>query len=52
MAFGFVNLFVAAGLYIALTLGLYGKTAVLGAVAYKSHRNTDAMLDAIDGAEN
>jgi hypothetical protein len=52
MAFGFVNIFLAAGVMLAVTFGLYGQTAVLGSVAYKSHLNTDAMLDAISGAEN
>ena len=48
MAFGFVNLFLAAGVMIAVTLGLYGQTSVLGSVAYKAHQNTDAMLDAVE----
>ena len=51
MAFGFVNLFLAAGVMIAVTLGLYGQTSVLGSVAYKAYGNTDAMLDALALAE-
>ena len=47
MAFGFVNLFLAAGVMLAVSLGLYGTSPVLGALAYKSHRATDAMLDAL-----
>ena len=52
MAFGFVNLFLAAGVMLAVSFGLYGTSPVLGTIAYKSHRNTDAMLDAITGPEN
>ena len=48
MVFGFVNLFLAAGVVLAVSFGLYGTSAVLGTTAYESHKTTDAMLDAID----
>ena len=51
MAFGFVNLFLAAGIMLGVSFGLYGTSPVLGALAYKSHRTTDAMLDAINVVE-
>ena len=51
MAFGFVNLFLAAGVMIAVSFGLYGTSPVLGATAYKSHKTTDAMLDALNIVE-
>ena len=42
------NIFVALVLVFATSLGLYGLSPVLGTIAYKSHRRTDAMLDAIE----
>ena len=51
MAFGFVNLILAAGVIVTTVYALYGQSPVLGSVAYKAHGNTDAMLDALALAE-
>ena len=42
-----VGKFVAIALFFAAVLATYGTESVLGSVAYKSHQNTDAMLDAL-----
>ena len=36
---------------LAVSFGLYGQTSVLGTTAYKSHKTTDAMLDALNVVE-
>ena len=45
------NIFVALLIVLATSLGLYGRRPVLGTVAYKSHKNTDDILDAIEAIE-
>ena len=42
------NIFVPLLIVLATSLGLYGRRPVLGTIAYKSHRRTDAMLVAIE----
>ena len=43
--------FTVIGLILGLSFLTYGKTSVLGPVAYKAHQTTDRMLDAITELE-
>ena len=40
--------FIAIVLFVSAVFATYGTRKVFDAVTYKSHQNTDAMLDALD----
>ena len=46
-----VGKFVAIALFVGAVFATYGTKSVFDAVAFESHKNTDAMLSAIDEAE-
>ena len=47
----FGKIFVAIAVYVGAVFATYGTKRVFDAVAFKSHKNTDDMLSAIEAAE-
>ena len=46
----YAQIFVAIVLYAGIVFATYGTKEVFDAISFKSHQNTDAMLQAIDEA--